>query len=550
MRHDDPSAPAGAALEDLLDVLVAEYSDRVAAGQRPMPTEYLARVPAAARPGLERCLRTIDAGTSSVINSTILRPGLQLGRYELVREIGRGGMAVVWLGRDPELRRAVAIKVLRPGLALEQAHVDRFKREALAVARLKHPNVVQVHEVGESAGFHWLAMEYVEGPSLSTVIDSLDYDGRLTSHDLALAVGAPHLATGIETFDQAAGRLLAPVAEALAAAHELGLVHRDVKPSNILLHRDGRAVIADFGLAKADGDASLSLTGATIGTPHYMSPEQAHLTTAEVDHRTDVYSLGVTLYELLTGDRPFKGETFLAVVESIRSQVPPGVRSRAPQRTKDSAAVCGQCMQRDPEARYSDADALASDLRFLEKGQRTVARAVGGGAWRRFYGHAQMAGSGLPYEYRSARTFLGWPLVHLISGPRVPGTPLRTARGWLASGPKAVGFVAAGQVAYGVFAFGGLAVGAFCGAGCSIGLLSTGGIAAGLITAGGISLGAIMATGGIACGWFALGGIAIGHWAAGGSAHGTHVLEDESDWAEFEQAPSILQLILDRFNIG
>ncbi|QDU67848.1 serine/threonine-protein kinase [Engelhardtia mirabilis] len=540
MHRDDDLPHTGAALEDLLDALVAEYSDRVAAGQRPMPTEYLAQVPAGARPGLERCLRTIDAGTSTPINSTVLRPGTQLGRYELVREIGRGGMAVVWLGRDPELRRAVAIKVLRPGLALEQTHVDRFKREALAVARLKHPNVVQVHEVGESDGFHWLAMEYVEGPSLSTVIDAIDYERPLTARDLALAVGAAHLATGIETFDQAAGRLLAPVAEALHAAHSLGLVHRDVKPSNILLHRDGRAVIADFGLAKADGEPSLSLTGTTIGTPHYMSPEQAHLTTARVDHRTDVYSLGVTLYELLTGERPFQGESFLAVVESIRSQVPTGVRSRAPQRTKDAAAICTRCMQRTPDQRYDDASSLSADLRYLEAGQRTIALAVGGGPWREFCGHMQMAGSGLPYEYRSARTVLGWPLVHIISGPRVPGSTKRVARGWLAMGPKAVGFLAAGQVAIGALAFGGIALGAISGGGLSFGALATGGVAMGLITAGGVSIGPILAMGGIAVGWVAFGGLAIGHWAGGGTTICKHLIDDEADWEAFSQAPTLV----------
>jgi serine/threonine protein kinase len=528
-----PDAPSGraAGLDDLLDALVAEYSDLVAAGRAPGPRAFLERVPAEARPGLERCLKMIEAGHASAPGAhQPLVPGLALGRYQLVRELGRGGMALVWLAQDTELRRAVALKILRPGLALEAAHVDRFRREALAIARLEHAHIVRIHDVGCARGFHYLAMEYVEGPSLALVLAALGpaRARRWSAEELARAAGIPALGARERTLEQALAALLVPVAEALAAAHAGGVVHRDVKPSNILLRRDGRAVVADFGLAKADGDPALSLTGDTLGTPYYMSPEQAWLAGVSVDHRTDVYSLGVCLFEALAGVRPYEGGSVLEVFEKIRTSVPPALSGFEPRVSRDAAALVRKAMARAPERRHADARALAEDLRALAEGLPTRARLEEGGRVRRAWSSYRLYNSGLPYEYRSPRSFLGLPLVHVIGGPRAPGQRKRVARGWLAASPEvAIGGLAFGSRAYGGIACGGIACGlVFSWGGIALGLLASfGGMAAALFSFGGTAAG-YLALGGCAFGYGAVGGFAVGHYAMGGEARGTHVISE------------------------
>jgi serine/threonine-protein kinase len=232
-------------LDDLLDHIVAEYSDALAAGRSPSRRDYLERVDPAARPGLERCLKMIESGLAAVPAGLLpLVPNMQFGRYLLRREIGRGGMAIVWLALDTELQRPVALKMLRPGLALEGKHTDRFRREALAVAKLKHPNIVQIYDVGEERGYNYLAMEFVEGPSLATVLEAVEKT-RFSADELRRAAGAPHLGPGAVGYEQAVALLMMQVADALSAAHEKGLVHRDIKPSNILLRADGTVVVAD-----------------------------------------------------------------------------------------------------------------------------------------------------------------------------------------------------------------------------------------------------------------------------------------------------------------
>jgi serine/threonine protein kinase len=519
-------APHDPPLEDLLDRWVGEYSDRVAAGDPPAHAEYLARAPAAARAGLERCLKMIDAGSSRTPQaSAALVPGVVLGRYRLLRELGRGGMALVWLARDAELDRPVALKLLRPGLALEARHVDRFRREALAIAKLAHRHIVQIHDVGSAAGWHFLAMEYVEGPSLASVLEALESRERWSADELARAAGIPALG-GERTLEQALARLLAPIAGALEAAHESGLVHRDVKPSNILIRPDGTAALADFGLAKSEGDPALSMSGDTLGTPYYMSPEQAWLSEVQVDHRTDVYSLGVTLYEALSGRRPFDGRTVIEVFEHIRTHLPPALRSLEPRASRDATAVVRRAMSRDREARYASAADLERDLVALVEGLPTDARATAGGPLRRFVANVRLYTSGIPFEYRSERTLLGLPLVHVISRARVPGAPRRVARGWFASGERAVGVVACGQMAFGGVALGGIACGLVSWGGLSLGLLlGFGGLATGFVSIGGVSLG-YLAIGGFAVGYGAFGGFARGVYAWGGNAAGEHVVTE------------------------
>lgn len=517
-------------LDDRLDDLVARYADRLAAGQTPRREEYLEQVPARARPGLERCLKLLDAGLAQAPERGLaLVPGLRVGGFELVRELGRGGMALVWLARDLELERPVALKILRPGLALEARHAERFRREALAIARLDHPGVVEVHRVGEDRGLYFLAMEYVAGPSLATVLEALPKVGRRTAEDLARASGVGRLAQFGPSYEAALAVLLEPIAQALEAAHGAGLLHRDVKPSNILIHPDGRALLADFGLAKAEGDAGLSLSGDALGTAHYMSPEQARASGAPLDARTDVWSLGVTLYEALTGRRPFEGQGFLEVLEAIRTQEPPSPRALAPWISRDAQALVRRAMAREPRERYASAAQFAADLAALGEGRVTAARALEGGPLRRGRTHLRRIGSREPFEYRSARKLLGLPLVHVISGRRPAGTRPRTARGWIAMGERAQGvLLASGGMAMGGIAIGGLSLGLISWGGLAAGLfLGVGGLAAGLYAFAGGALGWVV-LGGVAIGQGAIGGLAIGQYAIGGAAIGEYVVDGAS----------------------
>ncbi|MFT4542706.1 MAG: serine/threonine protein kinase [Planctomycetota bacterium] len=509
-------------LDDLLDRLVAEYSDGLAAGRRPIRADYLARVDPSARPGLERCLKMIEAGLAAMPAGLMpLIQDAQFGRYVLKREIGRGGMAIVWLAFDPELERPVALKILRPGLAIEVKHTDRFRREALAVAKLQHPNIVQIHDVGEECGYQYLAMEFVEGPSLATVLEAVDTQ-RYSADELRRAAGAPALARGMLGFEQAMAHLLMQVADALSAAHDKGLVHRDIKPSNILLRSDGTAVVADFGLALSEGDPALSMTGDTLGTPYYMSPEQAQLSETKVDHRTDVYSLGVTLFEALSGARPFEGGSALEVFEAIKTHLPRSLQSYEKRVTKQAGAVVRMAMAHDPEQRYESAADFKEDLHALANGSPVRAWKKHGGILRRLWAELQWMSSGIPYEYKTSTTFLGLPLVHVYSGRRYPGQKWRVAKGWIAYGEVACGGICAGGASVGVISFGGISAGLLC---------SMGGISAALgVSAGGISMAGLASTGGISLAlWLAIGGIARGYAAIGGHARGTYAMGGNAD---------------------
>ncbi len=512
------TAPSESRLDDLLDGIVAEYSERVTAGRGEQTADLLLQVPEPHRPTLERCFKMIRAGLAGgPAPRRPLTEGDVLDGYRIVREIGRGGMAVVYEAVQSELERPIALKILRPGLALEERNVDRFKREALAIARLQHPNIVAVYGVGEASGYHYIAMELVHGTTLERVYKHLPSGKRgWTAMDLADAADIPALAEGVETYDQALCRLLAPVVRAVGLAHELGMVHRDLKPSNILIHADGRPVVADFGLAKADGDPALSLTGEPLGTPYYMSPEQAAVIHQPVDGRSDVYSLGVTLYEGLAGCRPFEGENFYEVLDAIRSQFARPPRSvRKGIGVAADAVVC-KSMAHMPEHRYASALELSTDLDAVATGRMTVAQAESGGLRNRFASWGGRAANawlsrGMGREYISERKLLGLPLVHINMGPRYPGQPVRHAKGWLAVGEVAVGVVAFGSFAVGLMAWGGIALGAVVWAGLGIGIVSFAGMSVG-----------VLATGGAAVGIGAVGGLAIGIYAHGGQGIGPH----------------------------
>src|SRR6185369_13983920 len=266
-------------------------------------------------------------------------------------------------------------------LAVDPRQVARFRREGLAIARLEHPNVVKIHDVGQQDGHLYLVMELIDGKDLAKALEELPPAAQRTGADLERALRSDGGATvptegstdrskgnSSGSFERAVARLFAPIARAVAAAHAAGVIHRDLKPSNLLLRRDGTPVVADFGLAKGDaglGDLATSLTGEPIGTPFYMSPEQIEQTRAKVDARTDVYSLGVTLYELLAGRRPFRGDTAIQLFDAIRREFPPPLRRFNPNLSRDVEAVVAHAMARLPEERYASAAELAADLDLL-----------------------------------------------------------------------------------------------------------------------------------------------------------------------------------------
>ena len=260
---------------------------------------------------------------------------LRLGGYRILREIGRGGMGVVYEALDLALDRHVALKVLPPHLTLSAERIARFRREANALANLSHQNIVKVHATGTDRGTHFFAMELVEGVPI-----------------------APGPAAALVP-------ALALVADALQHAHDRGLVHRDLKPANILLRRDGTPVLTDFGLVHSEDLPSMTRSGEFAGTPDYMSPEQVR--GEPVDARSDIFSFGVTLYELLTGERPFAASSSAGVLERIQHDDPvePGrVNSRL---APDLCAIMAKALEKQPAARYPNAGALAADLRaFLE----------------------------------------------------------------------------------------------------------------------------------------------------------------------------------------
>jgi serine/threonine protein kinase len=284
----------------------------------------------------------------------------RLGPFDLVSELGRGSSGVVYLATERSLGRRVALKVLSTNVTTTREQVERFHREAQAVAKLDHPGIVRIHSDGVEGANHWFAMEYVEGRDLAREIELQRLVSVLPSEQPILPrPGEPDHAARV-------AEIVARVARALHAAHRAGIVHRDVKPSNILLGADGSMHVADFGLARDAAFGSVSATGDVAGTPHYMSPEQARVERASVDHRTDVYSLGVVLYELCTLRRPFEGKTVLAIFDKIRSGEPASVRDLNPDVPRDLETICAKAMAKFAADRYESAEALAEDLeRFL-----------------------------------------------------------------------------------------------------------------------------------------------------------------------------------------
>ncbi len=269
--------------------------------------------------------------------------GRRLGRYQIQAEIGRGGMARVYRATDTILQRPVALKVLAPQLSLDPEFAQRFEREAVTVANLRHPNIVTIYDVGEQDGLHYIAMELIRGRTLHTVLEERG------------ALGLGYAVT-----------ILEPLGRALDYAHSQGAVHRDVKPHNVMIDIDGRVLLTDFGIAQPAEEESerLTRTGMFMGTPEYMSPEQAEA--RRVDGRSDLYSLGIVAYEIITGRVPFSGATPQLIVAHAQA-APPPPSSVQPELPSELDVVLARALAKSPQSRFGSGTALVEALRLVAR---------------------------------------------------------------------------------------------------------------------------------------------------------------------------------------
>jgi serine/threonine-protein kinase len=381
-RHPDLGADAECALE----VVYGELLLREEQGERPRPDEFLARFPhlagqlrrlfevhaavcsaclpapraAESSPGPRPAAPPRADGAKTVPESAadfarlsgaaaVVVPG-----YEVLGELGRGGMAVVHKARHLGLKRLVALKMILAGAHAGEADLARFRAEAEAIARLQHPNIVQIYEVGEHAGRHYLALEFVDGGTLAQRLNVTPLPPR------------------------EAAELVRALARAVHYAHGRGVIHRDLKPANILLARDGTPKVSDFGLAKQLAqDTGQTQMGTLLGTPSYMAPEQAEGHTKEVGPPADVYALGAILYECLTGRPPFRAPSVAETLEQVRLHEPVPPRRLQPKVPRSLETVCLKCLEKGPQKRYGSAGALAEDLRRFLGEEPILARPPG-----------------------------------------------------------------------------------------------------------------------------------------------------------------------------
>jgi tetratricopeptide (TPR) repeat protein len=363
-----------------VDVIYHEFVIRLARGESPSPEDYLRRFPdwadalmrqfavdEALRPAAGPTVNASDpdaAGMGELSAAGGTRkpaPPRSIDGYEILDELGRGGMGIVFKALERRLNRAVAIKTVSEATFTEPAHLRRFLSEAEVIARLKHPNIIPIYAIGEENGRPYFSLELAEGGNLSERLDK----GPITARQAAELVEA--------------------LARAVSAAHAGGIIHRDLKPSNVLLSSDGTPKIGDFGLAKLLGDdTARTISGEVLGTPSYMAPEQAEGRSRDVGPAADIYALGAILYHALTGRPPFLGASAIETMKLVASTeaVPP--RHQRPDIPRDLETITLKCLEKDPRGRYADAAALADDLRRFLEGRPIAARPVGpiGRFWR------------------------------------------------------------------------------------------------------------------------------------------------------------------------
>jgi len=358
-----------------------------------------------ARLRIEQLLRhhTPTPGVSSIPES--------IREFRIIERLGEGGMGVVYLAEDTVLGRRVALKMLSDRFASDERALARFYHEARAAAQLVSPLIVQVYQFGQEHGVHFIALEYVEGQTLSEWLQEAGSrlgDAQSTAPVSTRITSTPvfsHPQTSREHFRRVA-QIVAEIAAALDVAHthDPPVIHRDVKPSNILIDHHGAAKITDFGIAKIVSDPSLTSDGLSPATPQYMSPEQAEARETRIDHRTDIFSLGVVLYELLSFRRPFEGDTIQEIVASLRDREASPLRSVNRAVPIDLATICHKAIEKRPSDRYQTAAHMAADLRCFEAGQPILARPPD--LWRRLVRRA----------HRHRRLILATVLCALVVG--------------------------------------------------------------------------------------------------------------------------------------
>ncbi len=365
MESKDPNGsfpPSSEKSSTEAELLLEHCIDRLNAGE-PLDLERILREHPDIGPEVVLQLQVFEGFEDDL---EIALPLDTFGDYTLRRKLGRGGMGVVYDAWQGSLDRQVALKVLPVGIAADDKAFHRFMREAKTTAKLNHANIVGVHGVGIEQNTPYYAMEYVQGKTLAQILVKLD-------------VAEPSFLTPFGSREELAfysnvARCFADVADGLQYAHSRGVIHRDIKPSNLILDAEGRLRILDFGLAHIEGQESLTISGAFVGTPLYMSPEQARQRKVKVDHRTDIYSLGATMYELLTCRPPFKGKDHQETLSQIIEWDPVEPRKLSSRIPRDLETIVLKCLRKDPMDRYGTAEALGQDLRRFVRGDPVEAR--------------------------------------------------------------------------------------------------------------------------------------------------------------------------------
>jgi eukaryotic-like serine/threonine-protein kinase len=342
-----------------------DYLAKLHAGQRPSKEAVLAAHPQLAGAlecleALEKLAPPLNAPTLPHLGAAIgpasndEKPLGDLGKFELLRELGRGGMGVVYKARQKDLGRVVALKMILASQLASEEVVERFHDEARAAAAVQHPNITALYDAGQVLGQPYIAIQYIDGPSLAQ---------RLLQGPMQ---------------PEAAARTIAAVARAVEHLHSKGIVHRDLKPSNVLLDNQGQPYVTDFGLVKMlSGDSQKTTTGVILGTPSYMAPEQAAGRSARVGPLTDIYSIGAVLYECLTGQPPFREATPLDTVMRVLEGEPVKPRDINPTIPPALEAICLRCLEKAPEHRYPTSDAIADNLERFLKGEEVEGLTAG-----------------------------------------------------------------------------------------------------------------------------------------------------------------------------